>query len=55
MYNLNGTPTYGAFNIGAEDKYFLMRSNASCCSTTSEFDIILSRMIGVESRIEGGE
>jgi hypothetical protein len=32
MYNLNGAPTCGAFNTGAEDKYFLMRSNASCCS-----------------------
>jgi hypothetical protein len=32
MYNLNGTPTCGAFNTGVEDKYFLMRSNASCSS-----------------------
>jgi hypothetical protein len=33
MYNLNGTPACGAFNIGVEDNYFLVRSNASCCST----------------------
>jgi hypothetical protein len=32
MYNRNGTPARGAFNMGAEDKYFLMRSNASCYS-----------------------
>jgi hypothetical protein len=41
MYNRNGTPARGAFNTGAEDKYFLMRSNASCCSAPSEFGIIL--------------
>jgi hypothetical protein len=41
MYNQNGTPAHGAFNTGAKDKYFLMRSNASCCSAPSEFSIIL--------------
>jgi hypothetical protein len=40
IYSLNGTPTCGALNMGAEDKYFLMRSNASCYSAPGEFNII---------------
>jgi hypothetical protein len=36
MYNRNGTPARGAFNTGAEDNYFLMRSNASCCSAPKQ-------------------
>jgi hypothetical protein len=40
MYNQNGTPTCGAFNTEAEDKYFLMRSNASVVLPPSEFGII---------------
>jgi hypothetical protein len=42
MYNLNDTPACGAFNTGAEDKYFLMRSNASYCSAPGEFDIFFN-------------
>jgi hypothetical protein len=29
IYNLNDTPSCGAFNTGAENKYFLIRSNVS--------------------------
>jgi hypothetical protein len=41
MYNRNGTPACGAFNTGAEDRYFLMRSNTSYYLPPSEFGIIL--------------
>jgi hypothetical protein len=42
MYNLNGAPTCGAFNTGAEDKYFF--NEIKCfllLYPTSEFGIIL--------------
>jgi hypothetical protein len=51
MYNLKDTPACGAFNAGAEDKNFPMKSNAYCCSPLGEFGIILSRRIGVKATI----
>jgi hypothetical protein len=49
---MNSTPTCGAFNTGAEDKYFLMRSNTSCCSAHHvNLASFLSRRIGVKASI----
>jgi hypothetical protein len=42
MYNRNGTPTYGAFNTGAEDKYFFNKIKCILLlCPPSEFGIIL--------------
>jgi hypothetical protein len=52
MYNRNDTPARGAFNTGVEDKYFLMGSNASCCSAPqANSALFLSRRIGVKASI----
>jgi hypothetical protein len=52
MHNRNGTPACGAFNTGAEKKYFLMRSNASCCSAPqANLASFLRLRIGVKASI----